>query len=205
MTRPTPLIPAILATGTGLAFAALARAVHRRPDNPLDAEAREQVFENTERPAREAHRYLKKPGKWYVLVPGALAASALLARVRGWAAAVPVALSSVLAAAVAEGTEAWLPSRPPPPGRNDPEEPSFPSGHALQPTALSLTAAYVLSREDLVRPQVAAPAALAVPLVFGFIQLPGDRHWLTDVAGGWLAGLSVAAACAAVYEALVER
>ncbi|NMO13868.1 phosphatase PAP2 family protein [Pyxidicoccus fallax] len=205
MTRPTPLIPTALATGTGLAFAALARVVHRRPDNPVDEKARDEVLESTNGTVQEAHKYLKRPGKWYVLVPSAVAASALLARVRGWVAGVPVALASVLAAAVAEGSEAWLPSRPPPPRRNDPEEPSFPSGHTLQPTALSLTAAYVLSREGLVRPQVAAPVALAVPLVFGFIQLPGDRHWFTDVAGGWLAGLSVAAACVAVYEALAER
>jgi undecaprenyl-diphosphatase len=205
MIRPTPLIPSVLATGTGLAFAALARVVHRRPDNPVDATAREQVLANTDRPVQEAHKYLKKPGKWFVLVPASLAASALLAKARGLAAAVPVALSSVLAAAVAEGSEAWLPSRPPPPGRNDPEEPSFPSGHTLQPTALSLTAAYVLSREGVVRPLVAAPVALAVPLVFGLIQLPGDRHWFSDVAGGWLAGLSVAAACAALYEALADR
>lgn len=205
MNRPTPLIPTVLATGTGLAFAALARVAHRRSDNPVDATAREQVLENTERPIQEAHKYLKKPGKWYVLVPASLAASAVLARVRGWTAAVPLALSSVLAAAVAEGSEAWLPSRPPPPGRNDPEEPSFPSGHTLQPTALSLTAAYVLSREGLVRPLAAAPVALAVPLVFGLIQLPGDRHWFSDVAGGWLAGLTVASVCAALYEVLAER
>jgi membrane-associated phospholipid phosphatase len=200
-----PLIPTVLAAGSGLAFAALARVVHRRPDNPVDETAREQVLENTERPVQEAHKYLRRPGKWYVLVPASLAASAVLAKVRGWAAAVPVALSSVLAAATAEGTEAWLPSRPPPPGRNDPEEPSFPSGHTLQPTALSLTAAYVLTREGVVSPLVAAPVALAVPLVFGLIQLPGDRHWVSDVAGGWLAGLTIAATCAALYDVLARR
>ncbi|HZH18396.1 MAG TPA: phosphatase PAP2 family protein [Archangium sp.] len=205
MTRSLSLIPPVLATSSGLAFAALARVVHRRPDNPVDASTREQVLDNTERPVQEAHKYLRRPGKWYVLVPASMAASALLARARGVAAAVPVALSALLGAAVAEGTEKWLPSRPPPPGRNDPDEPSFPSGHTLQPTAVSLTAAYVLSREGLVPPRVAAPVALAVPLVFGLIQLPGDRHWLSDVAGGWLAGLTIAATCAALYDVLARR
>lgn len=205
MTRSMPLIPTVLATGSGLAFAALARAVHRRPDNPVDASARDQVLENTNGTVQDAHKVLRRPGKWYVLVPASFVASAILARMRGLAAGLPVVLSSVLGAATAEGTEAWLPSRPPPPGRNDPEEPSFPSGHTLQPTALSLTAAYVLSREGLVRPQLAAPVALAVPLVFGLIQMPGDRHWLSDVVGGWLAGLTIAATCAALYDVLARR
>jgi undecaprenyl-diphosphatase len=205
MIRTTTLVPSVVAASSGLAFAALARFVHRQPENPVDTTARDQVLSNSPEPAKEAHKYLRKPGKWYVLVPFSFAASALLARLRGLRAAAPLALSSVLAAGVAEGTEAWLPNRPPPPGRNDPEEPAFPSGHTLQPTALALTAGYVLSREGLVPPIVAAPVALAVPLVFGAIQLPGDRHWLSDVTGGWLAGLTVAALCAVVYDVLARR
>ncbi|HZI11307.1 MAG TPA: phosphatase PAP2 family protein [Myxococcus sp.] len=205
MTRPTALVPSVVAASSGLAFAALARFVHRQPENPVDTTAREQVLASSPEPAKEAHKYLRKPGKWFVLVPFSCAASALLARFRGLRASAPLALSSVLAAAVAEGTEAWLPNRPPPPGRNDPEEPAFPSGHTLQPTALALTAAYVLSREGLVPARAAVPVALAVPLVFGGIQLSGERHWLSDVAGGWLAGLTVAALCAALYDVLARR
>jgi undecaprenyl-diphosphatase len=55
-----------------------------------------------------------------------------------------------------------------------------------------------------VRPEIAAPVALAVPVASGIGRLYLDRHWSSDVVAGWLAGLSVAAACAGVYEALSD-
>jgi membrane-associated phospholipid phosphatase len=124
-------------------------------------------------------------------------------RARGaLAAGAPLLLASVAGWAAAEGADAWLPSRPPPPGRNAPDEPSFPSGHSLRPAALALTAGWVAWREGLLPGPVAAPLALGVPLLFGAVQVPGERHWASDVLGGWLAGLALAGGCAALYEAL---
>jgi undecaprenyl-diphosphatase len=112
-----------------------------------------------------------------------------------------VALSSGVSTVISKGFDSAMKSRRPPPGRHKPSEPSFPSGHSLETTAVALTSAYVLSRERVADPRVAAPLALVIPVVTGVGRLYLDRHWATDVAGGWLAGLSVAACCAALYEA----
>ncbi|MDQ3696565.1 MAG: phosphatase PAP2 family protein, partial [Gemmatimonadota bacterium] len=68
--------------------------------------------------------------------------------------------------------------------------------------AVALTGAYVLAREGIGDPRLIVPVALALPATSGVGRMYLDRHWATDVAGGWLAGLSVAACCAALYELL---
>lgn len=84
-------------------------------------------------------------------------------------------------------------------------EPAFPSGHAADATAVLLTGAYVLAREGLVPPRVGAPVALALAAATGWSRVALGWHWSTDVAGGWLTGVAVAAACAAEYERRVAR
>ena len=59
---------------------------------------------------------------------------------------------------------------------------------------------WVLSRDRVVAPAGVVPVAVALPLASGLAKLYLDKHWLTDVLGGYLAGLSVAAFAAAGYE-----
>lgn len=55
-------------------------------------------------------------------------------------------------------------------------------------------------REGIVDSRVAAMLGLLAGPAVGFGRLYLNRHWLTDVAAGWLAGMSVAAFSAAGYE-----
>lgn len=73
---------------------------------------------------------------------------------------------------------------------------SYPSGHTTGATALALTTAAVLRREDLLSARGAAALAIALPVVMGSYRVIADDHWSTDVLGGWLLGGAVAACCA---------
>ena len=72
---------------------------------------------------------------------------------------------------------------------------SFPSGHTTGTTALSITAAMVLSREGLMSRNAALGLAVGAPLVMGTYRVLADDHWATDVIGGWLTGAAIGLAC----------
>jgi membrane-associated phospholipid phosphatase len=61
-----------------------------------------------------------------------------------------------------------------------------------------LTIAYVLASEDL----ASAPVCMllgAWPLVVGLSRVYRDRHWMSDILGGWAAGIGVAALSVLLY------
>jgi membrane-associated phospholipid phosphatase len=72
---------------------------------------------------------------------------------------------------------------------------SYPSGHTTGTTALSVTAARVLSREGLISRNAAVALAIVPPLVMGTYRVLADDHWATDVVGGWLVGAAIGLAC----------
>lgn len=111
-----------------------------------------------------------------------------------------VKLSSGLSATASRTFDWLLGHRTPPPGRGEPSEQSYPSGHTLETAALALTTAYVLWREGLADARLAFPAAAVVPLLEGAGRVYLDRHWTSDVLGGALGGLALAALCVAGYE-----
>jgi hypothetical protein len=76
----------------------------------------------------------------------------------------------------------------------------FPSGHTFGPGTVALTAAYVLAREGLAPAAAALPTALALPLITAGGKLIEQKHWASDVAGGYLGALALAGAGAAAYE-----
>jgi undecaprenyl-diphosphatase len=47
---------------------------------------------------------------------------------------------------------------------------------------------------------VVVPLAVALPIASGLTKLYLDKHWLTDVLGGYLLGATIAASAAAGYE-----
>jgi undecaprenyl-diphosphatase len=81
-------------------------------------------------------------------------------------------------------------------------EPAYPSGHTADATAVLLTAAYLLVREDVIPAAVALPIAAALALGTGVSRVILGWHWGSDVVGGWLAGIAVAAGGARIYEGL---
>ncbi|MEP6550019.1 MAG: phosphatase PAP2 family protein [Gemmatimonadales bacterium] len=79
---------------------------------------------------------------------------------------------------------------------------SFPSGHAATSAAVVVTLCYILARERIISWPAAIIVGALVPLLVGWSRLYLDVHWTTDVVGGWMVGLFVAAACAGIYEYL---
>ena len=63
-----------------------------------------------------------------------------------------------------------------------------------------LAVAYVGMRERRTPAAVTALAATVVPLVTAGGRMLEEKHWATDVLGGYLAGIAAAATCLACYE-----
>jgi membrane-associated phospholipid phosphatase len=79
-------------------------------------------------------------------------------------------------------------------------EPAYPSGHTADATAVLATGAYLLVREGMLPARVAAPIASALAFGTGVSRVVLGWHWGSDVIGGWITGLGVAAECAILYE-----
>jgi membrane-associated phospholipid phosphatase len=115
-----------------------------------------------------------------------------------------VMLAGTVATAMNPAFDHLLPQPPAPPGHPRGKA-VFPSGHAFGPGAVSLAAAYVLAREGIAPAGVAFPAAAAVPMLTAGPRMLVQKHWVSDVLGGYLGGIAVAAACLAGYEATRGR
>ena len=83
-------------------------------------------------------------------------------------------------------------------------EPAFPSGHTTDATAVLVTGAYLLVHQGLAAPGVVATVALLLALSTGVSRVLLGWHWATDVAGGWIAGIGVAACASGLYESLTR-
>ena len=83
---------------------------------------------------------------------------------------------------------------------------SFPSGHALT-SAMGCAVLLALAWPTLGRwgRRAGVIAAVAVPLVTGFTRLGLGVHYLSDVVGGWLIGVTVVIATTVALRAIVAR
>lgn len=81
-------------------------------------------------------------------------------------------------------------------------EPAFPSGHTADATAALLTATWLLTRTGVLPLGIAIPLAVTAAFITGVSRVLLGWHWSTDVVGGWLTGLMVAAECAWMFEKL---
>lgn len=152
-------------------------------------------------------RFGTLPGERYIHpLMGALSATAIiLLRPNGGVtrALVPLAAAS-LGAIIAHHAIKFVYRRPRPAialsrGKT---EAAFPSGHTADATAVLLTSAYLLVREGILPAGVALPVAVLVAVVTGISRVALGWHWGTDVLGGWLTGIAVAAGCAGLYGVL---
>ncbi|HEX2210735.1 MAG TPA: phosphatase PAP2 family protein [Longimicrobium sp.] len=196
-------IAAVAAAG----FGALAVAAARRDTARADEALRKRTRAAPGHPARDAAEAAAPVGKWWTYFPAALAASAWVLYAPGERASTSrktgagaVLLAGGVATALNPAFDEVLPRPPAPPGHESRRKPVFPSGHAFGPGAVAFTSAYVLAREGSARPGSAVAAAAAVPLATSAGRVLVEKHWASDVLGGYLAAVCLAATCAAVYE-----
>ncbi len=199
----TDITPEIALTGIGGAAAALFALLASRGHEPRtflgDLRMRRRIPFYHGR-AKDAAFHFGRLGKEAAVGPAAaLLTGSLLSSGKTRAAA---AVSTATAAAIAASHifDATLPQKTPPPGRRAPLDPHFPSGHALNSSSLLAIAAWVLSREGIADRRSLGIAASVLGFSLGVDRLMHDRHWTSDVVGGWLAAIAIAAFTAAGYE-----
>lgn len=198
-------IPLFGASATAtLGYAAVSTLVARRKTSHEDGQARREILKHASKRARTLAEATGHIGKWYTLVPLALLGAGALARKRRYAAAATIATASIAAAAISPVLDRVMKFRAPPPGKERTKQ-SFPSGHALETTTVSVAAAWALAREGIVPGWVIAPVAIAASAISGLGRLVLDRHWSTDSAAGYCAGLALGCACAGAYELASRR
>ena len=204
--RPAPGTALLAgAAAAGGAFMWLAFAVARRETKPLDHSLREKVPDAPDADASKAAEVIGPIGKDWLLVPLGVSVTGYMWQRGAGARALIPAVAAVTAATGTWLFDEHLDIQRPPPGHPKRNEPSFPSGHALRTTAVSLTTAYVLARESKVNPAPAFALASVLSVLSPAGRVYLDRHWASDVIGGWLAGLTTAALCSAAYESLRPR
>ena len=86
--------------------------------------------------------------------------------------------------------------------KRDKTEAAFPSGHTTNATSVIVTSAYILVREGLLPLPVALVLALVIAVVTGASRVALGWHWGSDVIGGWIAGVGVAALACQLYSVL---
>jgi membrane-associated phospholipid phosphatase len=192
-----------LGTTAVLALASRARSVQR-----LDEALEHAVGRHRPRLARAA-RVGTLPGENYMHPTiGALVALTIVRRRRGGARQifVPMAAASLGAIVAHHAVKAvYRRRRPEIAVRRGKHEAAFPSGHTADATAVLATGAYLLVREGMLPARVAVPLSAALALSTGASRVVLGWHWGSDVVGGWLTGLGVAAECALLYERLNRK
>lgn len=196
--RALPLFGAsALAT---LGYTAISMHVAKGKTWDKDLKARREIVERSTTDAKKVAKTTHHIGKWYVLVPLGLATGMALAWRGRLAAGVTIAGASLAAPASSSVLDRVMKWREPPPGKPNQSNTSYPSGHALETTAVAVTSAWVLARERVASGWIVAPVAVAAAAISGLGRLVLDRHWSTDSAAGYLAGLALGCAGAGVYE-----
>jgi membrane-associated phospholipid phosphatase len=189
---------------SALGFGMISLAVARGKTSRLDQGAKRRVHRlrvDSKHPKalRRVALSTTPLGKWWAYVPPSLLTAArLLGRGRTMA-ALTVAGTAVSAALLPVLLDRTMSRRLPPPERQEPSKQSYPSGHALQTSAVAVATSYVLMREGLAPGWSVAPLGLA-SLAAGAGRLVLDRHWTSDLLGGYFAGIALGATCAGVYE-----
>jgi len=209
MRRCSPPVLWSISALSAAAFIVVSRQVSRRRTAGRDRQVRQELRERR-RSVGEAAAHATNPlGKEWFHLPAAVALSLYVARKgrnHGKAGGVfaPV-VASAAAEVLSRALDRLPPHRRPPAGHPNPYKPSFPSGHALETTAVAGASAYVMARENLASAPAAFGTAVGLSLASTLGRLYLDRHWASDAVGGIALGLSVAAACAALYEAANSR
>jgi undecaprenyl-diphosphatase len=191
-----------LGTGSATLFAWLAGAVVQGRANGIDRRIHEWLEERAN-PALDSATDIVSTLSAPAFLVSATLFIAFAVRKRGRGVSLPIVFSPITAMTTGSLMTALMPPRYPPDAARCGYEPCFPSGHTTGATAELLVSCYVLMRERMLPPSLAT-GVLSIPLLAGCARVYRGRHWLTDVAAGWLMGTALAALCAATYESSGE-
>jgi membrane-associated phospholipid phosphatase len=186
----------LLSLGCGVAFAVVARAVARGRTRSVDRKVREAVVAVRSDALDAVSAVVTAMTAPALLVALTCTAAGLLVRKRSLRVWLPIAASPWIAMSAGASFTCLLPQQYSP-DRKESCEPCFPSGHTTGLTTEALTFAIVARRHGLIG-RGAFAALLALPVVGGVNRLYRDRHWASDIAGSWIAGLALAALLCAV-------
>ena len=190
---------ALGALTTGL-FAKVGAVVARHRNTRIDMGVREWVVAHQEPAAVTAFTWVSNVGQPHWLYAAGLAGAGFLwsrghRRVAMRCVAVPL-----FAMGLYEGVKrVYARARPPGIGGMTEGAFSFPSAHSTASAAVCGTLAYIFWREGFIGRTTALTAAFGLPALIGISRLYLDRHWATDVLGGWSAGYLIAALSAGLY------
>lgn len=92
----------------------------------------------------------------------------------------------------------------PPFGEETSASHSFPSGHASGTAAIAVFMTYIAVRQR-VHPWLFASGAAVLTLFVGVSRIYLDKHWASDVVGGWVVGAAFGAGFAALYEWILRH
>lgn len=196
-----------LAAGAGVLLLALATRT-RRVQGLDDALERGAALARQRTRVLRAARFGTLPGEPYMHPTiGAACAAIVIAATRQQMLPVLATLAAAsIGAILAHHAVKLVYRRPRPAGAlaRGKTEPAFPSGHTTDATAVLVTGAYLLARQGLAVPSVVATLAIVLALSTGVSRVLLGWHWATDVLGGWIAGVGVAACAAGLYESLTR-
>jgi membrane-associated phospholipid phosphatase len=183
-------------------YLVLSRFVRRGATRDDDVRTRREILKHATPRAKRLAEATGHIGKWYTHVPAAALGAGLLVKERRHAAGATIAGVSLAAAALSRVLDRVHDHRTPPPGKTrlEPDAQSYPSGHSIETTAATIATAWVLARERVAPRAMLAPIAAVASLIAGLGRLVLDRHWFTDTAAGYCAGIALGTACAGAYE-----
>jgi undecaprenyl-diphosphatase len=196
----------VLLAAAGL-FSLIARRVHTKRAEPFDQGAREWIQHHRVAAVDVVTRPVTLLSIPLVVITATAALVWQLQQAGRKHAAFAVAITPFVAATAGQSFTTFLSQRNPPDKGDAPggevTEPSFPSGHTTGVTAEALAAAYVLTREELATPPMLG-LLLLWPVLVGVSRVYRDRHWISDILGGWVAGTGVAAVAALLYHRIAR-
>lgn len=181
----------LLAAASAAVFGGIAYAVARRQTRVIDEAIRDAVLMGRSESLDLLSSIVTVATAPALLVALACTAAAVTARTRSARVWLPMAASPWIAM-TAGASFTWLLPQQCSPDPNRAGEPSFPSGHTTGLTAEVLTFAVIARRHDMIG-RGAYLLLATLPLVGGVNRIYRDRHWASDIAGSWSAGVALTA------------
>jgi undecaprenyl-diphosphatase len=195
-------LPSAVVTSTAFVVLAVLVAAHWTPLVRFDT-----AFSERARTFGLAHpawvgtlRVVTEAGGTVPFLAAGLALAAVLLWLRRYADSLAVALTAVAVPLVWLPLHVWLPRPRPVGGFVTVYSYGFPSGHSAHVAAAGLIGVLLLRSARRSVRVVTVVAAVVAGAVIGTSRVALLAHWPSDVVGGWLLGVTLAALCVSMVQ-----